>query len=252
MCTTRRTWARPPRRGIGGTATTRTRSWGPRWPATRPPARANIGQIQVADQNHLATSGLPDQYGFGDEHYNFRRNVRGSHHVLATIDERTYTPGGNAMGQDHPITWCKLYDGDNVNDNTGTRQVLPGRSHVGDVDGSLRLFLHRERWRQQHGQADRRRRPLGRRRGPEVRLLGHGVVELHPSGPGLGRHQPDRHRRGQGRQGLLVGDRQHDRLPVPGLHQDARPQGPANNKTTVGTILTRADHGYSEDGVLGM
>jgi hypothetical protein len=22
-------------------------------------------------------------------------------------------------GEDHPITWCKLYDGDNVNDGTG-------------------------------------------------------------------------------------------------------------------------------------
>ena len=29
-------------------------------------------------------------------------------------------------------------------------------------------------------------------------------------------------------------------------------KGPAGNKTTVGTILTRADHGNSEDGVLGM
>ena len=28
-------------------------------------------------------------------------------------------------------------------------------------------------------------------------------------------------------------------------------KGPAGNKTTVGTILTRADHGNSEDGVLG-
>ena len=67
----------------------------------------------------------------GDEHYNFRRNVRGTHHVLATLDERTYTPGGNAMGQDHPVTWCKLYDGDNINDNTGTRKnYSDGRTWV--------------------------------------------------------------------------------------------------------------------------
>ena len=83
-------------------------------------SQANVGQVQVADHNHLATRDLPDTYGFGDEHYNFRRNVRGSHHVLATLDERTYTPGGNAMGQDHPLTWCKLYDGDNIDDDTGT------------------------------------------------------------------------------------------------------------------------------------
>src|SRR4051794_4967844 len=30
---------------------------------------ANVGQIQVADQNHLSTRDLPDTYGFGDEHY---------------------------------------------------------------------------------------------------------------------------------------------------------------------------------------
>ena len=80
----------------------------------------NIAQVQVADHNHLATKNLPDQYGMGDEHYNFQRNVRGSHHVLATLDERTYNPGANGKGQDHPISWCKLYDGDNINDNTGT------------------------------------------------------------------------------------------------------------------------------------
>ncbi len=92
---------------------------------------ANVAQVQVADHNHLATRDVPDTYGMGDEHYNFRRNVRGTHHVLATLDERTYTPGGNAMGQDHPVTWCKLYDGDNINDNTGTpKNYSDGRTWV--------------------------------------------------------------------------------------------------------------------------
>ena len=88
--------------------------------------------MQVADNNHLSTRDLPDQYGMGDEHYNFQRNVRGSHHVLATLDERTYNPGANGKGQDHPITWCKLYDGANINDNTGdaTRPTRDGRTWV--------------------------------------------------------------------------------------------------------------------------
>ena len=80
----------------------------------------NVAQVQVADHNHLATKDLPDQYGMGDEHYNFQRNVRGSHHVLATLDERTYNPGANGKGQDHPISWCKRYNGTNIDDNTGT------------------------------------------------------------------------------------------------------------------------------------
>ena len=157
---------------------------------------------------------LPDTYGFGDEHYNFRRNVRGSHHVLATIDERTYTPGGNAMGQDHPITWCKLYDGDNVNDNTGTPKAYnDGRTWVTSM-GHFGSQYTENGGNNNLDQADRRRRPLGRRRGPQVRLLGHRVVVLHARGPRRRREQPDRDRRREGRQGLLVRDRQPDRARV--------------------------------------
>ena len=157
------------------------------------------------------------------------------------------------MGQDHPITWCKLYDGDNVNDNTGTpKSYSDGRTWV-TVDGPLRRLLHREQRQQQPDQADRRRRPLGRGRGPQVRLLGHRLVLVHAQGPRRRRQQPDRHRRRQGRQGLLVGDRQPDQRSSPtGYIKMHDPAKPAGNKTTVVSIPTRADHGNSEDGVLGM
>ena len=46
-----------------------------------------------------------------DEWYNFSNNVRGTAHVLATMDETTYDAGSNAMGYDHPISWCKPYEG---------------------------------------------------------------------------------------------------------------------------------------------
>ena len=86
-------------------------------------ADGNFATVQVADHNHLSTKDLPDTYGrCADEHYNYLRNVRGDHHVLATFDERTYNPGVNGKGQDHPITWCKLYDGDNINDGTAGRR----------------------------------------------------------------------------------------------------------------------------------
>jgi hypothetical protein len=98
----------------------------------------NKATVQVEDHNHLSTRDLPDTWQMGDEHYNYRRNVRGDHHVLENLDERTYTPGGNAMGQDHPITWCKLYDGDSVSDGTGTpknyndgRTWVTGMGHFG-------------------------------------------------------------------------------------------------------------------------
>ena len=91
----------------------------------------NVATVQVSDKNNLATKDLPDTYGMGDEHYNFQRNVRGSHHVLTTLDERTYNPGANGKGQDHPISWCKRYNGENINDNTGTpKSYQDGRVYL--------------------------------------------------------------------------------------------------------------------------
>ena len=35
------------------------------------------------------------------------------------------------MGQDHPISWCRSYDGDNVNDATGTPKAYEdGRAWI--------------------------------------------------------------------------------------------------------------------------
>jgi glucose/arabinose dehydrogenase/PKD repeat protein len=69
------------------------------------------GTVRVEDQTHASTSHLPKRWDRADEWYNFSTNVRGEAHVLATMDETTYDPGGDAMGYDHPITWCKPYDG---------------------------------------------------------------------------------------------------------------------------------------------
>lgn len=69
------------------------------------------GTVRIEDQTHASTSHLPERWNRADEWYNFSRNVRGDAHVIATMDETTYDPGGDAMGYDHPITWCKPYDG---------------------------------------------------------------------------------------------------------------------------------------------
>ncbi|WP_152189228.1 ThuA domain-containing protein [Georgenia satyanarayanai] len=69
------------------------------------------GTVRVEDRAHPSTEHLPQRWERADEWYNFSANVRGEAHVLATMDETTYEPGGNAMGYDHPISWCKLYDG---------------------------------------------------------------------------------------------------------------------------------------------
>ncbi|MEV4141367.1 ThuA domain-containing protein [Dactylosporangium sp. NPDC049742] len=65
--------------------------------------------VKVADRVHPASANLPEYWNRTDQWYNFTSNVRGFSHVLATVDENTYT--GGTMGFDHPITWCKDYQG---------------------------------------------------------------------------------------------------------------------------------------------
>ena len=69
-----------------------------------------------------------------DEWYNFSTNVRGNAHVLLTMDESTYDPGGNRMGYDHPISWCKPYD--------GGRAWVTGMGHFGAHFTEPALLAH--------------------------------------------------------------------------------------------------------------
>ena len=71
--------------------------------------------IEVADRGHSAGKGLPEYWQRTDRWFNFTSNVRGVSHVIATVDEGTYT-GGNTNGAaspsaDHPVMWCKDYQG---------------------------------------------------------------------------------------------------------------------------------------------
>jgi type 1 glutamine amidotransferase len=65
--------------------------------------------VRVEDPGHPATRGLPLAWTRTDEWYDFRANPRPDVHVLATLDEATYT--GGMMGADHPIAWCHRYRG---------------------------------------------------------------------------------------------------------------------------------------------
>ncbi|UVS78824.1 ThuA domain-containing protein [Actinokineospora sp. UTMC 2448] len=65
--------------------------------------------IDVHDRQHASTAHLPAQWSRFDEWYNYRDNPRGRVHVLATLNESTYS--GGTMGADHPIAWCHGFDG---------------------------------------------------------------------------------------------------------------------------------------------
>ncbi len=72
------------------------------------------GTAHVADRVHPSTAGLPERWERAEEWYNFDPNPRGDVHVLVTADESTYDPGGDAMGADHPISWCREAEGGKV------------------------------------------------------------------------------------------------------------------------------------------
>lgn len=65
--------------------------------------------VKVADGVHPSTAHLPKRWARTDEWYDYRANPRGTVHVLATLDEATYS--GGTMGHDHPIAWCQVYEG---------------------------------------------------------------------------------------------------------------------------------------------
>jgi cytochrome c len=69
------------------------------------------GTAKVADQAHPSGQGLPQRWNRTEEWYNFDRNARGNVHVLVTADETTYNPGSSGMGSDHPISWCRNFEG---------------------------------------------------------------------------------------------------------------------------------------------
>ena len=79
------------------------------------------GTVKVYDRVHDATKTLPEYWNRTDAWYNFTTNVRGASHVLNTVVEDPFTPQpqgntvdgieGGTMGFDHPLSWCKDYQG---------------------------------------------------------------------------------------------------------------------------------------------
>ncbi|MFD6762855.1 ThuA domain-containing protein [Streptomyces roseolus] len=65
--------------------------------------------VEVEDRAHDATAHLGGAWQRTDEWYNYRTNPRTTARVLASLDESSYS-GGNMAG-DHPIAWCKDYEG---------------------------------------------------------------------------------------------------------------------------------------------
>ncbi|MFJ3808538.1 ThuA domain-containing protein [Streptomyces sp. NPDC090073] len=78
-------------------------AWFQNHPAIQP------ATVNVEDRAHPATSHLGRTWELTDEWYNYRSDPRDRAHVLASLDETSYT--GGTMNGDHPIAWCQDYQG---------------------------------------------------------------------------------------------------------------------------------------------
>jgi type 1 glutamine amidotransferase len=65
--------------------------------------------VEVEDRAHDATAHLGRTWQRTDEWYDYRTNPRTTARVLASLDESSYS--GGTMAGDHPIAWCKDYQG---------------------------------------------------------------------------------------------------------------------------------------------
>jgi hypothetical protein len=74
-------------------------------------------ELITEDNTNPATQGLPARFPVADELYHFDRKPRPFVHPLLLLNESTYatamgvSAGGNLEGGDHPIVWCRQYDG---------------------------------------------------------------------------------------------------------------------------------------------
>lgn len=69
-------------------------------------------RVMIVDGAHVSTAGLPAQWTRTDEWYNFANPLPADAHVLARVDEGSYS--GGTMGMDHPIAWTREVNGSRV------------------------------------------------------------------------------------------------------------------------------------------
>ncbi|MEU7146866.1 ThuA domain-containing protein [Streptomyces sp. NPDC045456] len=80
-------------------------------PTATVPTAAQRAVVEVGDRRHPATRDLPVEWKRPDTWLNWATNPSGSVHTVARVRENTYRPGPGANGWDHPVSWCRDYDG---------------------------------------------------------------------------------------------------------------------------------------------
>ncbi|HEY3705563.1 MAG TPA: ThuA domain-containing protein [Terracidiphilus sp.] len=62
--------------------------------------------VKVEEPTHAVMKGVPPQFPVKDEEwYTWDKSPRGNVHVLASVDEHTYSPNSGIKMGDHPVVW---------------------------------------------------------------------------------------------------------------------------------------------------
>ncbi|MCF3962795.1 ThuA domain-containing protein [Streptomyces fuscigenes] len=81
-------------------------------PAATGPTDVQKATVEVGDRVNPATKDLPLEWKRADNWFNWATNPSGTVHTVASVRESTYKPGQGAAGTaDHPVSWCRDYDG---------------------------------------------------------------------------------------------------------------------------------------------
>ncbi|QIQ01651.1 ThuA domain-containing protein [Streptomyces liangshanensis] len=80
-------------------------------PAATSPTTVQRATVEVADRVNPATKSLPVEWKRPDKWINWATNPTGKVHTVAKVRESSYRPGTGANGVDHPVSWCRDYDG---------------------------------------------------------------------------------------------------------------------------------------------
>ena len=80
-------------------------------PKDASPTAAQRATVEVGDRENPATKDLPLEWKRPDKWLNWETNPSGTVHTVARVRESTYKPGEGANGADHPVSWCRDYDG---------------------------------------------------------------------------------------------------------------------------------------------
>ncbi|MFC9793346.1 ThuA domain-containing protein [Streptomyces sp. NPDC127584] len=78
---------------------------------TGAPSGTQRAVVEVGDRQHPATKSLPLEWKRPDKWFNWDRNPSGTVHTVARVRESSFQPAARPNGWDHPVSWCRDYDG---------------------------------------------------------------------------------------------------------------------------------------------